>query len=43
MNGNAPDPANIQANILRGSSRWTWACYVFVRFEGPDAVAELVS
>ncbi|MEN8237669.1 MAG: Dyp-type peroxidase [Actinomycetota bacterium] len=42
MNRDAPDRANIQANILRGTKRWGCACYVFLRIEDRQGAAELV-
>jgi Dyp-type peroxidase family len=33
MSARTPNPANIQANILRGSSKWRSACYVFFRID----------
>jgi Dyp-type peroxidase family len=38
----APDPANIQANILRGSGTWQWACYVFLRIKNSRTATLLV-
>jgi len=38
----SPDPRNIQGNILRGSSKWEWACYVFLRVADQESVAALV-
>lgn len=37
-----PDPGNIQANILRGSSTWKSACYVFIRIETEQGASELM-
>jgi Dyp-type peroxidase family len=38
----SPDPRNIQANILCGSSKWEWACYVFLRVDIRNSAAALV-